>query len=56
VAAAICRLLEDADRARSMGAAGAAKVKERYQWSIAADRLGRLYAALLRSELPVAHC
>jgi glycosyltransferase involved in cell wall biosynthesis len=49
VAAAISRLRGDPHRARSMGAAGAAKVKQRYQWSIAADRLSRLYAELTDS-------
>jgi glycosyltransferase involved in cell wall biosynthesis len=50
VAAAICRLLGDPRQAKSMGAAGAAKVKQRYRWSTAADRLSRLYVELIHRQ------
>lgn len=48
VAAAVCRLLEDPHQAKLMGAAGAVKVRQRYRWSTAADRLSHLYTDLIQ--------
>jgi glycosyltransferase involved in cell wall biosynthesis len=44
VAAAILRLLDDAQLRRTMGAAGRAKVRERWDWDLVMDRVETAYA------------
>ena len=51
VAAAILRLLDDPARARAMGAAGAEKVRTRWDWDGVIDRVERAYALALAGTL-----
>ena len=53
VAAAILRLLDDPALARAMGAAGAEKVRTRWDWNGVIDRVERAYALALAGTLEV---
>jgi len=53
VAAAILRLLDDPALARAMGAAGAQKVRTRWDWDGVIDRVERAYALALAGTLEV---
>ncbi len=53
VAAAILRLLDDPALARAMGAAGAEKVRTRWDWDGVIDRVERAYALALAGTLEV---
>jgi starch synthase len=48
MAAAVNRLLADAELARSMGAAGRRRVEERFTWEAVAERTAQLYVELVR--------
>ena len=47
-AAAVVRLLEDAELARALGSAGRARMEEQYSWELACERIEELYSRVLQ--------
>jgi glycosyltransferase involved in cell wall biosynthesis len=52
LADALLTLLDDPQRRRAMGRAGRRRAVQRWSWQHAAERLGRVYARLMRLDVP----